>query len=144
MTTALVLRRALAMLAAAGEQPSSTARVSITVMARVLGDVTLVIASCHQIPLRDVTESVPRVFDMDTHPIRLDTLSGDPRVVIRADGIDLPADLSLRVHLEATALTSDSTAALLHDFGELTLTAQAPMVNLQLPLGHLRASSNDR
>lgn len=148
VTTALVLRRASAMMAAVGQQPSSTAQVSITVTAQVLGDITLLIASCQGILLSDVIDSNLdsnlRGFDMDTHPIRLDTLSADPRVVIHADGIDQPTALSLQVRLEAAALTSYANVALLHDFGGLILTAHAPVASFRLPLSRLRASSASR
>lgn len=141
MTTALVLRRATAMISATGQQPNSAALVSITVAAQVLGDITLLLASCQEISLSDVNDSHQRGVEMDTHPVRLDALSGDPRVVIRVDGIDQPAALSLQVRLEATALTGEFSVALLHNFGGITLTARAPVASLRLPLRRLHANS---
>ncbi|WP_231382487.1 hypothetical protein [Mycobacterium simiae] len=114
---------------------------SITVAAQVLGDITLLLASCQEISLSDVNDSHQRGLEMDTHPVRLDALSGDPRVVIRVNGIDQPAALSLQVRLEATALTGEFSVALLHNFGGITLTAQAPVANLRLPLRRLHANS---
>jgi hypothetical protein len=78
---------------------------------------------------------------MATKPIRLDALTGDPTVVIRASGIDEPTALALQVRLEASAPTSETSVALLHDFGDLTLSAEAPVATLQLPLSSFHTNS---
>jgi hypothetical protein len=141
MTTALVLRRASAMVAAAGEKPSPAVHVSITVTAHVLSTIGLLIATCPEIALTDVADSGLRGYAMATNPIRLDALTGDPTVVIHASGIDEPTALTLQVRLEASAPTSETSVVLLHDFGDLTLTAEAPVASLPLPLSSFHTSS---
>ena len=141
MTTALVLRRASAMVAAAGGKPSQAVHVSITVTAQALSTIGLLIATCPEIALTDVAESVLRGYEMAANPIRLDALTGDPTVVIRASGINEPTALTLQVRLEASAPTTETSVALDHDFGDLTLTAEAPVANLQLPLSGFHTSS---
>jgi hypothetical protein len=129
------------MVAAAGETPSPAVHVSITVTAQALRDIGLLIAACPEIALADVADSGLRGYEMATHPIRLDALTGDPTVVIHASGIDEPTALTLQVRLEASAPISGTSVALLHDFGDLTLTAEAPVASLQLPLSSFLSSS---
>src|ERR1700728_1452274 len=113
MTTALVLRRASAMVAAARDKPTPAVHVSITVTAQALSSIGLLIATCPEIALTDVAESGLSGYEMTTYPIRLDALTGDPTVVIRARGIDEPTALALQVRLEASAQTSERSIALL-------------------------------
>jgi hypothetical protein len=141
MTSALVLRRASAMLAAAGETPSPAAHLSITVTAQALSDIGLLIASCPEIAINDIADSGLRGYSMATNPIRLDALTGDPTVMIRASGIDEPTALTLQGRLEASPPTNETSVALLHDFGDLTLTAEAPVARLLLSLSSFHANS---
>jgi hypothetical protein len=129
------------MVAAARDKPTPAVHVSITVTAQALSSIGLLIATCPEIALTDVAESGLSGYEMTTYPIRLDALTGDPTVVIRARGIDEPTALALQVRLEASAQTSERSIALLHDFGDLTLTAEAPAASLQLPLSSFDTSS---
>jgi hypothetical protein len=129
------------MVSAAAEKPSPAAHVSITVTAKALSTIDLLIATCPCIALTDVGHTGLCGYEMATKPIRLDALTGDPTVVIRASGIDEPTALALQVRLEASAPTSETSVALLHDFGDLTLSAEAPVASLQLPLSSFHTNS---
>ena len=76
---------------------------------------------------------------MVTIPIRLDTLSGDPAVVIRAIGIVERTDLVVAVRFEVEDRFKQRTLVFHHDFGDVCLTAESPVATRRLPLSRFRS-----
>jgi hypothetical protein len=70
----------------------------------------------------------------------LDTLSGDPAVVIRATGIVERTDLVVAMRFEAEDRFKQRTLVFHHDFGDVCLTAESPAATRRLPLSRLRSA----
>jgi hypothetical protein len=138
MTGGLVFTAA-SVLVAATPQANPLGSVSITVTAKALGRIELLIADCAEIDLAPAAGSEARSYEMATRPVRLDTLTGEPTVVVRAIGIADAAALTLGIRLEASQRVGDIAVVLNHDFGNVDLTAGSPVAVMRLPLGDLRA-----
>ncbi|OBH60715.1 hypothetical protein [Mycobacterium sp. E2479] len=76
---------------------------------------------------------------MVTIPIRLDTLSGDPAVVIRAIGIVKRTELLVAMGFEVADRFKQRTSVFHHDFGGVCLTAESPVATRRLPLCRFRS-----
>ncbi|OBG62596.1 hypothetical protein A5703_21120 [Mycobacterium sp. E188] len=76
---------------------------------------------------------------MVTAPIRLDTISGDPTVVIRYTGIAERTELAVSLRFEAEDRFTQRTLTFQHDFGGVCLTAQSPVVTRRMPLRRFRS-----
>jgi hypothetical protein len=76
---------------------------------------------------------------MVTTPIRLDTLSSDPAVVIRAIDIVERTDLAVAVRFEVNDRFKQRTLVFHHDFGDVCLTAESPVATRRLPLSQFRS-----
>ena len=113
---------------------------SIIVTAKALAEIDLLIAKCCvDIVVANTTGSGQRSYEMATIPIRLDTLSGDPAVVIRAIGIVELTDLVLAMRLEFEDRFKQRTLVFHHDFGDVRLTAESPVATRRLPLSRFRS-----
>jgi hypothetical protein len=75
---------------------------------------------------------------MITIKIPLDTLSGDPAVVIRTIGIAERTDLVVAMRFEVEDQFKQRTLVFDHDFGDVCLTAASPVVTRRLPLRRFR------
>jgi hypothetical protein len=127
------------MVAAAGERAGPGAGISITITAKALGEIDLVIATCPEIALADIAESGLQSYEMATNLVRLDALTGDPTVVVRAREIEEPTGVTLQIRVEASGPNAETNVSLPHDFGDVTLTAETPMASLPLPLSSFRS-----
>jgi hypothetical protein len=76
---------------------------------------------------------------MVTIPIRLDTLSGDPAMAIRTIGIAERTDVVVAMRFEVEDRFKQRTLVFHHDFGDVCLTAESPLVTKRLPLRRFRS-----
>ncbi|OJZ74879.1 hypothetical protein BRW65_06575 [Mycobacterium paraffinicum] len=111
------------------------------VTAKALAEIDLLIARCCiDILLADSPAHKRRSYEMVTIPIRLDTLSGDPAVVIRATEIaGRRMDLMVAVRFELEDRFNQRSLVLHHDLGDVHLTAESPVATRPLPLSRLRS-----
>jgi hypothetical protein len=131
----LVLTAAAAFVRGGPPRGVTSGRLSIAITAKVLSMIDLLIAQCADIDLDEVSDHLDqRRYAMATNPIRLDTLSGDLAVVIRAADMAERVGLVLAVRLEGCPGSSESTFAFHHEFAGITLTAEAPEASMLLPL----------
>lgn len=139
MAEGFVLTGAAAFVTVAPPGASPAGSVSITVTAKALAEIDLLIAKrCVDIDLADIAGGVQRNYEMVTRPIRLDTLSSDPAVVIRAIDIVERTDLVVAVQFELNDFVKQRTSMLHHDFGDVCLTAESPVATRPLPLSRFR------
>jgi len=111
----------------------------MTVTAKALAEINLLIAKCCiDIVLGNATGSDRRSYEMVTIPIRLDTLSGDPAVVIRAIGIVERIDLLVAIRFEVEDRFKQRTLVFHEDFGDVCLAAESPVATRRLPLSRFR------
>jgi hypothetical protein len=140
MAEGVVLTGASALVRTAPPGTSLAGSASIIVTAKALAEIDLLIAKCCvDIVLADAPDSGQRSYEMVTVPIRLDTLSGDPAVVIRAIGIVERTDLVLTVRFEFEDRFKQRTLVFHHDFGDVCLTAESPVATRRLPLSLFRS-----
>lgn len=140
MAEGVVLTGASARVTTAPPRTSPAGSVSIIVTAKVLAEIDLLIAkSCVDIVLASGPGSGQLSYEMVTMPIRLDTLSGDPAVVIRAVGIVERTDLVVAVRFEVEDRFKQRTLVFHHDFGDVCLTAESPVATKRLPLSRFRS-----
>lgn len=135
MAEGVVLTGAAALVTTAPPAANSAGSVSIMVTAKALAEIDLLIAErCVDIVLAGGEGGGQRSYDMVTRPIRLDTLSSDPAVVIRAIGIVQRTDLVVAVRFEVDDRFKQRTLVFQHDCGDVCLTAESPVVTRLLPL----------
>ena len=140
MAEGVVLTGASALVTTAPPRTSLAGSVSIMVTAKVLAEIDLLIAkSCVDIVLANRSGSGQLSYEMVTIPIRLDTLSGDPAVMIRAVGIVERTDLVVAVRFEFEDRFKQRTLVSHHDFGDVCLTAESPVATKRLPLSRFRS-----
>jgi hypothetical protein len=140
MTEGLILAAAAAIVGTARSPASPVGSVSLVVTARALGTIDLMIAKCEDIALVDLSDSGgPRSYEMATTPIRVEALSGDPVVVIRATGVAERTDLALAVRFEFKDSFGTNVLAFHNDFGAVPLTTESPAASLRLPLRSFRS-----
>lgn len=140
MAEGVVLTGAAALVRVAPPGASPAGSVSITVTAKALAEIDLLIAKrCVDINLAEVPGGVQRNYEMVTRPIRLDTLTRDPAVVIRAIDIVGRTDLVVAVRFELNDLVQQRTSVFLHDFGDVCLTVESPVATMLLPLSRFRS-----
>ncbi|SRX96194.1 hypothetical protein MSP7336_04470 [Mycobacterium shimoidei] len=143
MAEGVVLTRAAALLTLTPAGPSPTGSLSIVVTAQALAEYDLLLAKCCvDIDLADVPGGVQHTYEMVTRPIRLDTLSSDPAVVIRAIDIVGRTDLVMAVRFELNDRFKQRTSVFRHDFGDICLTAESPVATRRLPLSRLPAAND--
>lgn len=131
-----MLAGASALVTTAPPLTSPAGSVSITVTAKALAEIDLLIAKCCvDIVLANAPGAGQRSHEMVTIPIRLDTLSGHPVVVIRAIGIVERTDLEVAVRFEVEDLFKQRTLVFHHDARDVCLTAESPVATRRLPLG---------
>jgi hypothetical protein len=138
MAEGVVLTGASAFVTTAPPGKSLAGGVSIMVTAKVLAEIDLLIAKCC-VDFANAPGSLQRSYEMITIPVRLDTLSGDPAVVIRAIGIIKHTDLVVAVRFEAEDRFKQRTLVFHHDFGDVCLTAESPVATRRLPLSRFRS-----
>lgn len=139
MAEGVVLTGAVVLVATAPRGSSPAGSLSIMVTARVLAEIDILIAKpCVDIDLADA-HGAQRNYEMVTTPIRLDTLSGDPAVVIRAINIVERTDLVVAVRFEVNDRFNQRTLLFHHDFGDVCLTAESPVATRRLPLSRFRS-----
>src|SRR5947209_11743629 len=120
MAEGVVLTGASALVTIAPPGTSPAGSVSIMVTAKVLADIALLIARCClDFVLATAPGALQHSYEMATIPIRLDTLSGDPAVVIRAIGIVERTDLVVTVRFEIEDRFKQRTLVFRHDFGDV-------------------------
>jgi hypothetical protein len=134
MSAGSVLTSAAAIVAT----PIRRGSVSISITAKVLGTIGLLLADRTEIVLADVADCGPRSYDMATRPIRLDTLTGDTTVLVRAVGVGGSGELMVAVRLEFNDPHGGSSLVLDHDFGDVGVTEQTPLAAMPLPVRQLR------
>jgi hypothetical protein len=140
MAEGVVLTGAAALVTTAPPGASPAGSVSIMVTAKALAEIDLLIAKrCVDIDLADAPGGVRRNYEMVTRPIRLDTLSSDPAVVIRAIDIVERTDLAVAVRFEVNDRFKQRTLVFHHDFGDVCLTAESPVATRRLPLSQFRS-----
>ena len=140
MAEGVVLTGASALVTTAPPDMSPAGRVSIMVTAKALGEIDLLIAKCCvDIDLADAPSSGQHSYEMVAIPIRLDTLNGDPTVVIRAIGIVARTDLVVVVRFELDDRFKQRTLVFHHNFGDICLTADSPVATRRLPLSRFRS-----
>lgn len=142
MGEGVVLTGACALVSAAARGTRPTGSASIMVTAKVLAEIDLLIAKC----CVDIIGATPsgsrfaqRRYEMVTAPIRLDTISGDPTVVIRYTGIAERTELAVSLRFEAEDRFTQRTLTFHHDVGGVCLTAQSPVVTRRMPLRRFRS-----
>jgi hypothetical protein len=138
MAEGVVLTGASALVTTALPGTSPAGSVSIMVTAKVLAEIDILIAKCC-VDFVNAPRSLQRSYEMITTPIRLDTLSGDPAVVIRAIGIIKRTDLVVAVRFEVEDRFKQRTLLFHHDFGDVCLTAESPVATRRLPLSRFRS-----
>jgi hypothetical protein len=139
MAEGVVLTRAAAFVTAAPPGTSASGSVSIMVTGKALAEIDLLIAKRRiDIDLSDAPGGGQRSYEMDTRPIRLDTLSSDPAVVIRAIDIVERTDLVVAVRFEVTDRFKQRTFVFQYDFADVCLTAESPVTTRRLPLSRFR------
>lgn len=147
MAEGVVLAGASALVRTAPKGASPAGSVSIMVIAKALSEIDLLIAKCC-VDIVGASSSGPGsgsgsgrwTYEMATTPIRLDTLSGDPSVVIRSTGSVERTHLVVSVRFEVIDRFRQCTYTFHHDFGDVCLTAQTPVVTRQLPLSRFRSN----
>lgn len=140
MAEGVVLTGAAALVTTAPPGASPVGSVSIMVTAKALAEMDLLIAKrCADIVLADATGGGERSYEMVTRPIRLDTLSSDAAVVIRATGIVERTDFGLAVRFEVDDRFKQRTFVFHHDCGDVCLTAESPVATRRLPLSRFRS-----
>lgn len=139
MSEGVVLTGAAALVTIALPGSGPAGSVSIMITAKAL-DVDLLIAKCCiDVVLAVASGAGQCSHEMVTRPIRLDTLSGDPAVVIRAVGNLARTDLVVAVRFEIDDRFKQRTLVFHHDFGDICLTAESPVATRRLPLSRLRS-----
>lgn len=133
MAEGVVLTGASALVTTAPPRTSPAGSVSIMVTAKVLAEIDLLIAKCC-VDFVNAPASLQRSYEMVTIPIRLDTLSGDPAVVIRAIGIVERTHLVVAMRFEVEDRFKQRTLVFHHDFGDVCLTAESAVATRRLPL----------
>src|SRR3954471_7116723 len=133
MAEGFVLTGASALVTTAPPGRSPAGSVSIMVTAKVLAEIDLLIAKCC-VDFVDARCSLQHCYEMITNPIRLDTLSGDPPVVIRAIGITKRTDLAVAVRFEVEDRFKQRSLLFHHNLGDVRLTAESPATTRRLPL----------
>ncbi|OBI27644.1 hypothetical protein A5709_04940 [Mycobacterium sp. E1386] len=115
------------------------------VIAKALSEIDLLIAKCcvdivgaSSSGSGSGSGSGQRSYEMVTTPVRLDTLSGDPWMVIRSTGSVERTHLVVSVRFQVADRFRQCTFTFHHDFGDVCLTAQSPVATRQLPLGRFR------
>lgn len=140
MPEGVVLTGASAVVTVAPPRVSPAGSVSIVVTAKALAEIDLLIAKCClDIGLANAPGCGQHRYEMVTSPIRLDTLSGDPAVVIRAIGIVERTNLVVAVRFEVDDRFKQRTLVFDHDFGDVRLTAESPVTTRRLSLGRFRS-----
>jgi len=112
--------------------------VSISITAKVLAAIDLLLADCAEIVLAGVAGCGPRSYGMATRPIRLDALTGDPTVVVRAIGVGGSGELRVALRLEFGHPDGGDALVLDHEFGDVGVTEQAPVAAMPLPVRRFR------
>jgi hypothetical protein len=145
MAEGVVLTGAAALVTTALPGASPAGSASIMVTAKALAEIDLLIAKrCVDIVLADASGGGPRSYEMVTRPIRLDTLSSDAAVVIRAIDIVERTDLEVAVRFEVDDRFNQRNLVFHHDCGEVCLTAESPVATRHLPLSRFRSDSARR
>jgi hypothetical protein len=137
MAEGFVLTGASALLTTAPPGTNPAGSVSIMVTAKVLAEIDLLIAKCC-VDFANAPRSLQGSYEMITNPIRLDTLSDDPAVVIRAIGITKRTDLAVAVRFEVEDRFKQRSLLFHHDLGDVRLTAELPTATRRLPLSRFR------
>lgn len=139
MAEGVVLTGATALVTTAPPGATPAGRVSITVTAKALADIDILIAKCcADIVLADPPGSGQHSYEMVTRPIRLDTLS-DPAVMVRAIGITARTDLVVAVWFEVDDRFKRCALVFHYDFGDICLTAESTVAMRRLPLSRFRS-----
>jgi hypothetical protein len=139
MAEGVVLTGASALVAIAPPGGSFAGSVSLMVTAKALSEIDLLIAKCRvDIVLGNAPGSGRRNYEMATIPIRLDTLSGDPALVVRAIDIVERTDLTVAVRFELADRFNQRTSVFDHEFRDVRLTAESPVATRRLPLSRFR------
>jgi hypothetical protein len=134
MTDGLVLTGAAAILTAAPGTASSPGAVSISITAKALTTIDLLLADCADIALAEVADAPgQRRYEMVTTPLRLDTLSDDPAVTIRGSGIPEQTVILVAVQFNVDDRLNGRAFVVNHRFGEVRLGSQTPTASWVLP-----------
>lgn len=140
MDEGVVLTGATALVTTVLPGASPTGSVSIMVTAKALAEIDVLIARrCVAIDLADAPRGVQRSYEMVTRPIRLETLSSGPAVVIRAIDIVERTDLVVAVRFEVNDGFKQRSLLFRQDFGDFRLTAESPVAMRRLPLSQFRS-----
>ncbi|OBK14398.1 hypothetical protein [Mycobacterium asiaticum] len=140
MAEGIVLTAAAALVMTASPTVNPVGSVSIMVTGKTLAEIDLLIARrCVDIDLADTPGDRQRSYALDTNPVRLDTLSSDPAVVIRSVGIVDRTDLVIAVRFEVDDRFRQRTFVFQHDCGDVCLTADSPVAAKPLPLSRFRS-----
>lgn len=141
MTEGVVLMGASALVTTPPPGKTPAGSVSLVVTAKALADIDLLIAKCcDDIDLANAPGCGQRSYEMVTIPIRLDTLSGDPAMVIRGIGIVERTDLVVAVRFELDDRFKQRTLVFHQDFRDVCLTADSPVTTRRLPLRRFERS----
>lgn len=140
MAEAVVLTGASVLVTTAPPDTTFGGTVSILVTGRALAELDLLIAKCCiNTALANASGTGQRSYEMVTNPIRLDTLSGESAVVIRAIGVVERTDLVVAMRFKFEDQLKQRILVFHQDFGNVCLTAESPVATRRLPLRHLRS-----
>jgi hypothetical protein len=133
MTPELMLSGAAVLLGVTRDVANSPGCLSVTITARALVTIDLLIADCADIVLAEVGDAGCRTYEMAVRPIRLDTLTGPPKLTFRAIGITTAIDISPVLRLTLDHPDADQALIASHTVGEFSLSNQRPVFTTPLP-----------
>jgi hypothetical protein len=133
MTPELMLSGAAVSFGVPPDVANSPGCLSVAITARALVTIDLLIADCADIVLAEVGDSGDRSYEMTVRPIRLDTLTGAPRLTFRAIGITTAIDISPVLRLTLDHPDADQALVTSHAVGEFCLSSQTPVFTTSLP-----------
>jgi hypothetical protein len=133
MTPELMLSGVSVSLGVSPEAADSPGLLSVTITARALMTIDLLIADCADIVLAEAGGAGYRTYELAVRPIRLDTLTGPPVLTFRAIGITTTIDISPVLQLTLDHPDADHAFKTSHTVGELSLSSQTPVFTTPLP-----------
>ena len=133
MTPELMLSGAAVSLGVPPDAANSPGCLSVTITARALVTIDLLIADGADIVLAEVGDAGDRTYEMAVRPIRLDTLTGPPKLTFRAIGITTAIDISPVLRLTLDHPDAEQPLITSHTVGEFSLSSQTPVFTTQLP-----------
>jgi hypothetical protein len=90
--------------------------------------------ACHDLGLRTCESRGDARCEMAATSVLLDTLSGDPTLVVHADGIAGPTEFALSIELEVNDRSTQNISRWQYDLGVFRLLPDAPAATKELPL----------